>query len=557
MVTIPAYRPVIRTTRGPYRAAALVGTHSISLGWDVDPAHKAGLHGFAVRKSEVDLASGEVIAVNWLRGEKRFEGDPSDGFDVSSRDAPFQRFRWSDYTLKSHQGYIFDIFPVRGTPPHALTTDEPPLTLKLRPSPEMTDGVGAYVNRGVTSAFAYLDRFKGVHPRDVPDGAAWRWLSRGLKEALIGFVGAAASGDALRVCIYEFFDAEVAAALAAARTRGVDVRIIYHAKAGDHATTESAHMLAAHGLTAAATPRAAIKKISHNKFIVHLAGGVPVRTFTGTANFSENAFYYQTNAAVILDDPVVAAAYHDYWLILATDPRRDLAKTDPAEVRNRVGALQARLVAAGGGPFATQYFSPVRTLDIVDKAVELVGAAKSCVFTSAPFALDPAIVAAIAAQPKELLHYGLANTTVRKKVELLTTSNTRYFVPSRLETYMGRKWDAKAFGNHKIHSKLMIIDPFSDKPQMLFGSANFSDESCQGNDENAFLSTDPRLIAIMATEFLRMFDHYKSRAFINQIRSEGLAEADFLSENGGWMTTSFSPTARSHKFRDRLVFVGD
>ena len=66
MVSIPAYSPVITTTRGHYRAAALVGTHSISLGWDVDPAHKDGLHGFAVRKSEIDLTTGEVIAVNWL-----------------------------------------------------------------------------------------------------------------------------------------------------------------------------------------------------------------------------------------------------------------------------------------------------------------------------------------------------------------------------------------------------------------------------------------------------------------------------------------------------------
>lgn len=556
MVTIPAYRPVIRTTSGPYRAAALVGTHSISLGWDVDPAQRAGLLGFAVRKSEVDLATGDIVAVNWLRGEKRFKSDPSDGFDVSSRDAPFQRFRWNDYTLKGHQGYVFDIFAVRGAP-GALTTDEPPLTMKLRPSPERTDGVGAYVNRGVTSAFAYLDRFKGLHPRDVPDGAAWRWLSRGLKEALIGFIEAAAAGDGLRVGIYEFFDDEVAAALAAARARGVDVRIVYHAKPGDHARDKSEVVLGAHGLTAIATPRAAIKKISHNKFIVHLVGGVPVRLFTGTANFSENAFYYQTNAAVILEDPLVAAAYHAYWLILADDPAHGLSKTDPAEARNRVGALQAQLAAAGGGPFAMQYFSPIRTLDIVDKAVELVGAAKSCVLTSAPFALDPAIVAAIAAQPPALLHYGLANTTVRKKVEALTTSNTRYFVPSRLESYMGRAWDAKAFGAHKIHSKLMIIDPFGDVPQMLFGSANFSDESCNGNDENAFLTRDPRLIAIMATEFLRMFDHYKSRAFINQIRATGLADDDYLSEDGSWMDTAFRATARSHKFRDRLVFVGD
>jgi phosphatidylserine/phosphatidylglycerophosphate/cardiolipin synthase-like enzyme len=102
----------------------------------------------------------------------------------------------------------------------------------------------------------------------------------------------------------------------------------------------------------------------------------------------------------------------------------------------------------------------------------------------------------------------------------------------------------------------MIVDPFGASPQMLFGSANFSDESCQGNDENAFLTNDPRMCAVMATEFLRMFDHYKSRGFINQMRTTGPTAADFLSEDGSWMRTSFDPNANSHKYRDRLVFAG-
>lgn len=555
MVSIPDYRSVVRASAGPYQAVALVGTHSVSIGWDVDPAQRAGLHGFAIRKSEIDLATGETLAVNWLRGEKRFRGDPGDGFDVSSRRAPFQRFRWNDYALKPELGYRFDVVPLRGAP-LALTADEDPVVLKFRPTPISSGGVGIHVNRGVTSAFAYLDRFKSAHPKDVPDGAAYRWLSRGLKEALLAFIGAAVAGDGLRVGIYEFFDEDVAAALAAARTRGVDVRIVYHAKAGDKATDESRHLLAHHGLDAVATPRAAIAKISHNKFVVHLVGGTPVRLFTGTANFSANAFYFQTNAAVTIDDPAVASAYLAYWTILADDPPRGPSKTDAAEVRNRVAALMARINAAPHPLLAKSYFSPVRTLDIVDAAAQLVRAAKKLVLTSAPFALDPAIVAAIGAQDPSLLHYGLANTTARKKVEALTTRNTRFFTPSRLESYLGRKWDAKAFGNHKIHTKLMIVDPFGTAPQMLFGSANFSDESCQGNDENAFLTSDPRLCAVMATEFLRMFDHYKSRAFINQIRESGLGDDDFLKEDGSWMRTAFDPNANSHKFRDRLAFVG-
>ncbi len=555
MVTIPQYAPVVRKTKGDFSAAALVGTHSVSLGWNAKDGRQAGLKGFAVRRQEVDLATGEVIGMNWLRGEKRFKCDTNDGFDVSSREAPFQRFRWSDYTLKADRGYIFDIYPARGAP-CALSYDDEPISLRFRPSPEMVDGVGAYVNRGVTSAFAYLERFKNQKPQDVPDGAALRWLSRGLKEALLGFIEAVAPGEELHVCIYEFFDEDVARALAAALGRGVAVEIVYHAPAGDHATTESAHNLQVHGLSGVAHARTAVENISHNKFAVHLRGGQPLRLFTGSCNFSTNAFYLQTNAAVIFDDPAAAARYELYFQLLATDPLRIAQGNDANDVRRRVADMLGQMMPAQG-VMTRQFFSPVQPLDMLDAAVEIVRNARSCVLTSAPFSLDQRIKTAIVAQPPELLHYGLANATVKKSIEMLNNANSRFFTPTRLETYAGRAWDAKAFGAHKIHTKLIIADPWSDDPVMLFGSANFSDESCRKNDENAFITRDPRLIAIMATEFLRMFDHYKSRGFINAIRERGLADEDYLDDTDGWMRTSFTETPRSHKYRDRLVFSGN
>ncbi|MEQ1549168.1 MAG: phospholipase D-like domain-containing protein [Chakrabartia sp.] len=553
MFIIPDYKPVVKKTKGSYAATALVGTYSASIGWDVDPAVKTGLHGFAVRKSEYDVTTKALVAVNWLRGEKRFAGDPADGIEIPSSRAPFQRFRWSDYTLKAHQAYKFEIFPVRGTP-MALTMDEPPVDLVIRPSEDTSGGLGVHVNRGVTSAFAYLDRFKLQNPADVADGSAYRWLSRGLKEALLDFIAATPAGDALHLCIYEFFDVEIAAAFAAARQRGVDVRIVYHAPAGDKATLENEHVLAQANLGPIAIARTNVGNISHNKFIVHLSGGAAVRLFTGTANFTENAFYFQTNAALTINDPNVAAAYQAYFAILADDPLRTKIKDDINDARNRVNALMATVNAQQNNRFAKQFFSPLRSMDIVECAVDLIQSAQSCVFVSSPFGLDKDVVDALLANNPDILQYGLANTTAKKKIEMLSANNTRFFTPSRLETYMGRAWDSKAFGQHKIHIKMIAVDPWGDNPRVLFGSANFSEGSCKDNDENAFLSSDPRLTAILTTEFLRMFDHYKSRAFINQIHNNG-AE-DSLSEDGSWMTTSFNPASRSHKFRDRLVFMG-
>ncbi|MGQ0661367.1 phospholipase D-like domain-containing protein [Sphingosinicella sp.] len=555
MVAIPDYRPVVRATKGDYSATALVGTHSVSVAWNCRDGRQNGLRGFTVRKTEYNASTGDLVATNWLRGEKRFRNDIADGVEISSARAPFQRFRWSDYTLKANQAYRFEVFPVRGSFP-ALTMDEPPVGLMLRPSQDIVDGVGIHVNRGVTSAFAYLDRFKLQHPSDVADGSAYRWLSRGLKEALLGFIAAAKLGEALHVCIYEFFEEEIAEALRAARGRGVVVDIVYHAKAGDHATTESEHLLHAKGLDQVATARRKVGNISHNKFIVHLVGGQPVRLFTGTANFSQNAFYFQTNAAVTLEDPVVAATYEDYFRVLKDDPARTGPASNVHEIRNRVRAILERINIVSPRRFESTYFSPLRKLDIVDKAIDMIGRARSCVFVSSPFGLDGRIVEALGRNSEDILEYGLANTTARKKIESLNRKNTRFFTPSRLETYLGRAWDSKAFGAHKIHTKLIAIDPWSDSPQLLFGSANFSEDSCTNNDENAFLSNDPRMNAVMVTEFLRMFDHYKSRAFINQIRSTGLSDDEFLKEDDSWSRTSFNPASNSHKFRDRVAFMG-
>lgn len=553
------YAPVVFAKSDDYRGAALIGAHSASIAWNFeDEALRDGLMGFGVKRSDYDPDTRELLRTDWLMGQLRFETDDDDtGTDVRSFEAPFQRFRWSDYTLNPDLSYLYEVFPIRGEP-GALTRDEKPLQYWIRPSPVELDGTSIYVNRGVTAAFAYLDRFKLQHPKDVPNDAAFHWLSRGLKESILDFIEGVADGEALHLCIYEFFDDDIARALNMARRRGVDIEIIYHGKENDHTTEKNEETIARARLKSVATPRRLSGHLCHNKFLVHLRGGEAVSVHTGTANFSENAFHFQTNAAIKFDLPFVAAAYEEYFQILRSDPARSRRRNDETDVRFRVFSVMERINAHEDKHFETSYFSPLRTRDIVEAAVSLVESAESCVFVSSPFALDNAIVEALGGNSEDILEYGLANSTAKKKIAALNRKNTRFFTPTRLETYMGRAWDSKAFGNHKIHAKMIAIDPWGDEPKLLFGSANFSDGSCTKNDENAFLAIgDKRLTAVLTTEFLRMFDHYKSRAFINQIRSGGRSEEKrFLSEDGKWMNTAFRANANSHKFRDRIVFAG-
>ncbi len=283
------YQPVVHADSGPYRGAALVGTHSAVIGWTFDDlALRDDLLGFAIRRTDLDPDTGEVMRLDWLGGYKRFaDFDDGRADDVDSLEAPFQRFRWNDYTLKSTRAYRYDVFPMRGAPA-ALTRDEDPLLFELRPSQEDPGDLGVFVNRGVTAAMAYLARFKNQHPSEV-GAPAYHWLSRGLKESLLGFIAAAEPGDALHVAIYEFFDHEVARAFKDAVDRQVDVRIVHDAKPGKHSTQENEEVIHHFGLEDFRVKRTTVN-ISHNKIVIRLVNGAAKEVWTGSANFSENAF---------------------------------------------------------------------------------------------------------------------------------------------------------------------------------------------------------------------------------------------------------------------------
>jgi phosphatidylserine/phosphatidylglycerophosphate/cardiolipin synthase-like enzyme len=555
------YEPVVRAESDPYSGAALIGTHSAIVGWSLDdPALREGLLGFAVHRLESDTDSGTAIDDRWLGGYKHFPGDDRPENERDSRTAPFQRFRWNDYTLRPGRSYRYEVFPVRGTPDN-LTMDEDPLVFEFGPTPEDDGDLGIYVNRGVTAAKAYFDRFGDVHPSDVqaPDDA-YGWLSRGLKESLIDFIAEAKPGEALHVAIYEFFSLEIAQALKDALDRGVDVRIVHDAKRGKHSTEVNLENIDHFGLEDVAERRTTVN-ISHNKVVVHLIGGSPKRVWTGSANFSENAFNYQSNTALVLREPTTCGHFESYFQGLRGDP----SKADSKKLNE---ALMAAANAAGAGGVAERFFfSPISRLDIVDAASELIAGAQRAVLVSGPFGVHADMIAAMEGNSNDIVEYGLANATASAKIAGLRKRATRFFPPKKLKTYHGERWDAKAFGAHKIHAKTVVVDPYGENPKVLIGSANFSKPSCKDNDENAMLITgNPRLAAVIATEFMRMFDHYKSRFYIDQTvernkqrKKEGKPPRDIprtLETDHSWSNTAFSPTANSHKFRDRVVFAG-
>ncbi len=550
-----AYQPIVQVGKSTdaYQAAALVGINSVCMGWSVrEDLERKDLLGFSIRRSEMDPLTGEELSKVWLSGNKRFpfQLELDKGPNISSFEAPFQRFNWNDYALNPARHYRYEIIPFRGNPKQPMRLE--PMVLDIVPSATHVNGLGIMTNRGVSSANAYLDRFNGIKPQD--SGPAQVWLSRGLKESLVRFINRAVAKDALHIAIYEFEDHDIAAALKGAKDRGAEIKIVHHGKPKQ--VEENNKVLQAYGLLVNAVPRSNVPGISHNKYTILLKNGAPKAVWTGTCNYTFNGFYLQTNMALELDHAATAAAFEAYFQILQRDPKMG-GKANPArrEIEALIKSTDQKLADASW----KLRFSPISKVEMLEQAAAFIRNAQSAVFVSAPFALDQHLRDALMQNDPKVIEYGLSNTTVKKQLDDLNFRNTRFFVPSRLETHLGQKWDAPAFGNHKIHSKSLVIDPWSDNPKVIIGTGNFSDEACLRNDENFLIAEgDSRLAAIVGTEFIRMWEHYKNRAFINDmIAQRGMSEKqNLLLENGSWANTAFNPNSPSYKFRERQVFVG-
>jgi phosphatidylserine/phosphatidylglycerophosphate/cardiolipin synthase-like enzyme len=101
-----------------------------------------------------------------------------------------------------------------------------------------------------------------------------------------------------------------------------------------------------------------------------------------------------------------------------------------------------------------------------------------------------------------------------------------------------------------IHNKFMIIDPLSDDPIVIGGSANFSNASTTENDENMIaIRGNTRVADIYLGEFMRLYSHHAFREFVNL---RGTPQLGHLRIDD-WWKGHFGDTSQS---RRRIYFSG-
>ena len=532
----------IANSRKGLEVRGVAGTFVVLLAFNCSKAYCKGLLGFGIQRK--DHENGEMI---WLRGLKKFDLPQShDGDDVSTRHHPIQKFHWGDYTAKPGRTYTYTVHAMQGQPGALVDFDSVDVEVKCE-APESVGrhGHAVHFNRSAAASQAFAKRFQSLPAGDVEDPNARIWLSRGLAESLIEFIDAAKAGEGLHLFLYEFEKEEFFQALKQAKTRGVKLEILYDAllaKNGEGPSLKSKPQIEKFGLEPVCKGRTGSGlNISHNKFMVLTdTSGKPQAVWTGSTNFTDNAIYGQSNVGHAIVDPDLARLYLDWHQAIWKAP--DKSAADSRKIVTTLTTVPA--LNLGG---TTLVLSPRKTIEAVTECARLVSAGKHMVCFTAPFALHDDLEKALANAPAHV--FGLLNKDNVVGKALHEAPNTQLAAAgainekSILESWQGKlQAESMHHSGVFIHTKIILVDPLSDNPVLITGSANFSNNSSKNNDENQlFIAGETEVADVYLGEFMRMFDHYYFRDYMEMIakQKKGNPKAGFLDETDEWTDRFF------------------
>jgi hypothetical protein len=460
---------------------------------------------------------------------------------VSSTQSPIRRCIWTDHSVVETDNVSYRVTAMTATSGGGFALDTGAVsdwTAPVIASGDVGGGLQAYFNRG-TLMSQIVSRFVGG---DVSESSLRNFLKNlqtpgyqprlylsgdALHQILLFLHDADRRGSSIHAAIYEFNDQELLDALKPFGNRG-------HLLLGNgSATTPNvATELTAAGLEVKhrdLSHRGASSPSVHNKFVVESdAHGNAMRVLTGSTNWTTTGLCTQLNNVLIVDDTVIAQRYLDQWSRLVAAGNDMTADLKVSNTRPTADKDITLYFAATNGEAE---FKPV--LDLI------AGAKDGALFLMFMPGQSPLLDALLdRAKDNNIYVRGVVSSvTASKNGDIYSVGgqvvksgapaqalHDDVPLPSGISEKDKPSWAEQEFnvaemrGAHLmaiVHSKTIVIDPFSDDCAVITGSHNFSVAASGKNDENLVIVRRNRQLAqAYALHINGVYDHYSWRAYL-------------------------------------------
>lgn len=459
-----------------------------------------------------------------------------DGERRASTNWPIQKYQWTDYMARPGDRLQYRVVPMVGPGRDSLRADgrvasewTPEITLDAMVSPK----IEAHFNRGIVAAqwvSRRLDKMPGDLAStklrlviDTPDDPMRAYLMGPLGARLFELLGQAAQTRRhVYAALYELDDEALETAL---EKLGQHAHVVLAngsvKKKGEDQNAPARHRLATridlHDRMLA--PRA----LGHNKFLVICdAQDKPRWVWTGSQNWTRTGLCTQANNALLLDDFELAREYRRQWDLL-----KDAGDQTPQSLKDANSAPRSTRV--GTAPTRLWFTPTVGQVDLIEARAIVQGARQAILFLMfnpgpADTLLNEIIDTARAGDAKHRLYIkGVVNqdpSTTAHPVELFDQANSEkadfdVVLPAAIDT--PTKWFRKEMKKlpgtfAMVHSKVVLVDPFSDDPVLLTGSHNLGPKASGTNDENLLIVRGaPGLASAYAANIMSVYNQYRWR----------------------------------------------
>ena len=517
---------------------AYANADDVLIAWEPDN-WPAGLVGFQLERK--DQKTGTASLINNRIPPKPGQAAVAAG-GISSALSPIRRCIWTDHGVTATDQLCYRVTGMNDDGQGGFVPDAGSASAWTKPTlvtGDMGDGLQAYFNRGTLMSQVVSRFVKGdvsvdslrafVKELADPGFAARRYLAGDARSQMLEFLADAdRRGSSIYAAIYEINDKELVQGLTPFGDRGHiligngSATQDWVAPTLDQAGFEVKHRdLSHHGRSSPSV---------HNKFVVEVTSdGQPVRVLTGSTNWTVTGLCTQLNNVLLLQRPVIAKHYRDQWdaLVAAGD--------------DMTADLKASNAQATSDDDIELFFAATKDGPEMDAVKTLIEGAKQGVLSLMFMPGNSPLLEAILkqAQGDQLYVRGVVSSVratgddivrvgsqVIKSGEDPKSFHRNVEVPEGVPADNKPSWAEAEFPVQEfmaagliaiVHSKVIVIDPFSPDCIVVTGSHNFSESASEKNDENlVIIKGNQKLAQAYAVHINGVYDGYSWRAFLEE-----------------------------------------
>jgi phosphatidylserine/phosphatidylglycerophosphate/cardiolipin synthase-like enzyme len=520
------------------------------------PAAVPECRGFALYRKPEGKEAVPIDTFTPFAGESHKPGEHR-----PSTEWPIQKFGWSDVLARSGETLQYRVVPMVGKPgalelaeDHASPWSDP-----VAVTADAGDGLFAYFNRGVLATQSVARRLKGEEPWtkrlrkiiETPGDPTREYLSGELRLAMRKILAdvKASPQAALYAALFELEDPELVEDLCALGPRAH----VILANGADHDGDENEE--ARRTLKKAKVDvhdRMTGSRLAHNKFMVVCEPEDTAKlAWTGSTNWSMSGLCTQVNNGLAIVNPSVAASYRAQW-----DALQKAGDEFPAALVDGNG--KKRSTQAGKVGIGTWFVPVHKEVDMVEARGLIAAAQRGILFQFFNPGRENTLFNAIMdrvvnEQPEFLYVHGVLNQDPEagsddpKLVGLihrgqLDEADPDIVLPSKVDKRFS-SWEEEIdrLSIVMIHSKVIVLDPFGEKPVVMTGSHNLGPRASSKNDDNLnLIEGAPKLAAAYATHIISVYNAYRWRYVRSQRAVDAGQEWQGPEDGDGWQDRYYS-----------------